>query len=115
MCASAILRVPGNSASNVWFTCFATSPTALILCFQNTSLVLGVQAFRGGALCGSLTRLAVHWPTDPVAVINFHYRVYFPVNYITSERLAVRTLCRSDQGYFVFAGLPVLASLTYFH
>jgi hypothetical protein len=44
----------GNGGSNIWFKFFATGTTASISCFQNTSLVIAVQAFSGGPACGSL-------------------------------------------------------------
>jgi len=54
-CAPAPTCGTGTNASNVWFRFFAASNTATISCFQNTSLVLGIQAFSGGPLCGALT------------------------------------------------------------
>jgi hypothetical protein len=47
---------PSNDASNIWFKFFPTGPTATISCFQNSSLVIGIQAFSGSA-CGALTEL----------------------------------------------------------
>jgi hypothetical protein len=46
-----------NSGSDIWFTFYASAPTALISCFQNTSLIIGVQAFKGGPSCGSLVEI----------------------------------------------------------
>src|SRR5690349_8269093 len=46
-----------TNASNVWFKFYAAGPTALISCFQNSSFVIGIQAFSGGPACGSLTEL----------------------------------------------------------
>jgi len=47
----------GNNASNIWFKFYATATTATISCFQNTSLVIAVQAFNGGPACGTLTEI----------------------------------------------------------
>jgi hypothetical protein len=45
-----------NNASNVWFKFFPTGPTAMISCFQNSSFVIGIQAFSGST-CGALTEI----------------------------------------------------------
>ncbi len=47
----------GNNGSNIWFKFFATGSTASISCFQNTSLVIAVQALSGGPACGSLVNI----------------------------------------------------------
>jgi hypothetical protein len=47
----------GNNGSNIWFKFLPLSSTATISCFQNTSLVLGIQAFKGVLTCGSLTEI----------------------------------------------------------
>ncbi len=54
-----------RDASNVWFSFFASSSTVRISCFQNTSLVLGIQAFRGGPSCGALTELGCVLSSGP--------------------------------------------------
>jgi len=46
-----------ESASNVWFRFYAAGTTATISCFQNSSFVIGIQAFSGGPACGALTNL----------------------------------------------------------
>lgn len=47
----------GQNGSNIWFKFYPLGPTATISCFQNTSLVLAIQAFSGGPACGSLTEI----------------------------------------------------------
>ena len=47
----------GNDASNVWFKFVPAAATATISCFQNSSLIIGIQAFSGGPACGSLTEM----------------------------------------------------------
>ncbi len=48
---------PAITASNIWFKFFAAATTAKISCFQNTSFVIGIQAFSGGSACGSLVEI----------------------------------------------------------
>ncbi len=57
VCAPAPSCGTANNASNAWFKFFAISSTANISCFQNTSFVIGIQAFSGGPLCGTLTQI----------------------------------------------------------
>src|SRR5882757_308461 len=47
---------PSHDASNVWFKFFPTGTSATISCFQNTSLVIGIQAFSGSS-CGALAEM----------------------------------------------------------
>ncbi len=46
-----------QNGSNIWFKFYPLGPTATISCFQNTSLVICIQAFSGGPACGSLTEI----------------------------------------------------------
>ncbi|HEV2480579.1 MAG TPA: hypothetical protein VGS79_12975 [Puia sp.] len=46
-----------QNGSNIWFKFYPLGPTVTISCFQNSSLVLGIQAFSGGPACGSLTEI----------------------------------------------------------
>jgi len=64
--------VVSHNASNVWFKFYASSSTAVISCFQNTSLVLGLQAFKGGPLCGSLTELGCALSSGPSSGVQLH-------------------------------------------
>ncbi|HSC38289.1 MAG TPA: T9SS type A sorting domain-containing protein [Chitinophagaceae bacterium] len=56
--------IPLNTASNVWFKFFPTGTTATISCFQNTSLVIGIQAFSGST-CGALTDMGCALSAGP--------------------------------------------------
>jgi hypothetical protein len=51
--------------SNVWFKFYAYQTDVLLSCFQNTSLVIGIQAFSGGPSCGSLTEIGCAVATGP--------------------------------------------------
>ena len=46
-----------KDASNIWFKFYPLGSTATISCFQNSSFVIGIQAFTGGPACGSLTQI----------------------------------------------------------
>ena len=46
-----------QNASNVWFKFYALGPSVTISCFQNSSFVIGIQAFSGGPACGSLMQI----------------------------------------------------------
>lgn len=46
-----------QNGSNIWFKFYPLGATATISCFQNTSFVIGIQAFTGGPSCGSLTEI----------------------------------------------------------
>jgi hypothetical protein len=110
---------PGNSASNVWFTFFATSPTALISCFQNTSLVLGIQAFNGSALCGSLTQIGCALAGGPSSGVQlslsgllpgklYYFRIFGSANPV-SQRTGLYCFCGSS-GLGNFNILPMIVS-----
>lgn len=43
-----------NNASDIWFKFYASLPNVVLSCIQNTSLVIGIQAFDGTG-CGALT------------------------------------------------------------
>ena len=65
--------VVSHNASNVWYKFYASSANAVISCFQNTSLVLGIQAFKGGGpLCGSLTELGCALSSGPSSGVQLH-------------------------------------------
>lgn len=46
-----------TNGSDIWFKFYAAAGTVSIASFQNTSLVIGLQAFSGGPTCGSLTSI----------------------------------------------------------
>jgi hypothetical protein len=48
--------VAANNASDIWFKFYPTYSNVTLACVQNTSLVIGIQAFEGSA-CGSLSEL----------------------------------------------------------
>lgn len=106
----------GWNASNVWFTFYATGPTALISCFQNTSLVLGIQAFSGGPSCGSLTQIGCALSGGPSSGVQlplsglnygqlYYFRIFGSANPV-SQRTGLYCFCGS-KGLNDFTILPV--------
>lgn len=106
----------GWNASNVWFTFYASGPTALISCFQNTSLVLGIQAFSGGPACGSLTQLGCAISGGPSSGVQlslsglhygqlYYFRIFGSANPV-SQRTGLYCFCGS-KGLNDFTILPV--------
>jgi hypothetical protein len=111
--------VPGKSASNVWFSFFASAPTAVISCFQNTSLVLGVQAFNGGLLCGSLTEIGCALSGGPSSGVQlslsgllpgklYYFRIFGSATPV-SQRTGLYCFCGSS-GLGNFNILPLIVS-----
>ncbi|MFT3934170.1 MAG: hypothetical protein QM726_11180 [Chitinophagaceae bacterium] len=109
--------MPARTASNVWYKFFASSTNAVISCFQNTSLVLGVQAFSGGPLCGSLTELGCALSSGPssgvqLSLSNLHigtlyyFRVFGSATPV-SQRTGLYCFCGST-GLNNFIILPVI-------
>jgi len=64
--------VVSHNASNVWYKFYASSANAVISCFQNTSLVLGIQAFNGGPSCGTLIELGCALSSGPSSGVQLH-------------------------------------------
>lgn len=110
---------PSRDASNVWYSFFAGGSTARISCFQNTSLVLGIQAFRGGPSCGSLIELGCTLSSGPSsgAQLNlsgltagtlYYFRIFGSANPV-SQRTGLYCFCGST-GLNNFLILPALVS-----
>lgn len=110
---------PSRDASNVWYTFFASSSTARISCFQNTSLVLGVQAFRGGPTCGSLTELGCALSSGPSSGVQlnlsgltagtlYYFRIFGSATPV-SQRTGLYCFCGST-GLNTYLILPALVS-----
>lgn len=68
----------GNNGSNIWFKFLPLSSTATISCFQNTSLVLGIQAFKGGPTCGSLIEIGCALAGGPSSGVQLHLSGLIP-------------------------------------
>ncbi|HTL10381.1 MAG TPA: hypothetical protein VL307_19035 [Chitinophagaceae bacterium] len=117
-CAPApICGVLGNSGSDIWFRFYASNATALISCFQNTSLVLGIQAFSGGLTCGSLVTIGCALSLGPSSGVQlrlnglqpgtlYYFRIFGSANPV-SQRTGLYCFCGST-GLGNYLILPVL-------
>lgn len=76
-----------NTSSDIWFKFYAAAETVTIKGFQNTSFVLGVQAFSGGSTCGTLTDIGCATASGPSSGVTltlsgltvgeiYYYRVF---------------------------------------
>jgi hypothetical protein len=92
-----------QNGSNVWFKFYPLGPTATISCFQNSSLVLGIQAFSGGPACGSLTEIGCALAGGPSSGVQlaltglkpgqlYYFRIYGSSNPL-SQRTGIYCFC----------------------
>jgi hypothetical protein len=106
-----------NNASDIWFKFYANSTTAKISCFQNTSFVIGVQAFNGGPTCGSLVEIGCALAGGPSSGVQltltgltvgqlYYYRIYGSSPQ-QSQRSGIYCFCGSTglDNYVLASGL----------
>ena len=109
--------VAANNGSNIWFKFYASASTVTISCFQNTSFVIGVQAFSGGPTCGSLTQIGCAIAAGPSSGVNltmtgltvgelYYYRIFGSSGPI-SQRTGIYCFCGTTglDNYVLAAGL----------
>ncbi|MBS1565059.1 MAG: T9SS type A sorting domain-containing protein, partial [Bacteroidetes bacterium] len=100
----------GNSswnASNVWFRFYAGGTTATISCFQNSSFVIGIQAFTiSGLLCSGLTELGCALAGGPSSGVQlpltgltpgklYYFRIFGSASPV-SQRTGIYCFCGSQ-------------------
>jgi hypothetical protein len=56
--------LPAQNASDIWFKFYPSFANVTIACIQNTSMVIGIQAFSGGT-CGGLTQIGCALAAGP--------------------------------------------------
>jgi len=106
-----------NNGSDIWFRFYASNATAVISCFQNTSLVLGIQAFSGGPTCGSLVTIGCALSLGPSSGVQlpltglqpgvqYYFRIFGSANPL-SQRTGLYCFCGST-GLGNYLILPVL-------
>lgn len=108
---------PSSNASNIWFKFYASASTVTISCFQNTSFVIGVQAFSGEATCGSLTQIGCAIAGGPSSGVNltisgltvgelYYYRI-FGSSVPISQRTGIYCFCGTTglDNYILASGL----------
>src|SRR5688500_17474388 len=106
-----------NNGSNIWFKFYASASTVTISCFQNTSFVIGVQAFSGEATCGSLTQIGCAIAGGPSSGVNltisgltvgelYYYRI-FGSSVPISQRTGIYCFCGTTglDNYILASGL----------
>lgn len=92
-----------NSASDIWFRFYASSDNVVISGFQNTSFVIGLQAFSGSTTCGSLSTIGcavasgpssgVSLPLTGLAVGELYYFRIFGSAGPISQRSGIYCFC----------------------
>jgi hypothetical protein len=106
-----------NNGSNIWFKFYAAATTVTISCFQNTSFVIGVQAFNGGPTCGSLTQIGCAVAGGPSSGVNltlsgltigevYYYRIFGSSGPI-AQRTGIYCFCGTTglDNYVLASGL----------
>lgn len=105
----------GKDASNIWFKFYPLGPTVTISCFQNSSLVIGIQAFSGGPACGSLTEIGCARSGGPSSGVQlalsglvpgqlYYFRIFGSATPV-SQRTGIYCFCGTTGLYNV--ALPV--------
>jgi hypothetical protein len=106
-----------NNGSNIWFKFYASATTVTISVFQNTSFVIGVQAFNGGPTCGSLSQIGCTVAGGPSSGANltltgltigelYYYRIYGSSGPVT-QRTGIYCFCGTTglDNYVLASGL----------
>lgn len=99
-----------NNASNVWFKFYATGTTAIISCFQNSSFVIGIQAFSGGPACGSLTEMGCALAGGPSSGVQLHLSGLTPGGLYYFRIFGSSTPVSQRSGIYCFCGTTGLSS-----
>ncbi len=109
--------LPVHNGSDIWFKFLPTGTTATISCYQNTSLVIGIQAFSGGPACGSLTEIGCTLAGGPSSGVQlnlsgltpgklYYYRIFGSATPV-SQRTGLYCFCGSTGlGGTVLAAAP---------
>ncbi len=99
-----------NNASNEWFKFYAAASTAMISCFQNTSFVIGVQAFNGGPACGSLTEIGCAMAGGPSSGVILNLSGLTPGKLYYFRIFGNATPVSQRTGLFCFCGTTGLSN-----
>ena len=105
-CAPAPSCATANpTGSDIWYKFYASSTSVTISSFQNTSFVIGLQAFSGGPTCGSLVTIGCSLAAGPSSGVSltmsgltagalYYFRVFGSASSI-SQRTGVYCFCGS--------------------
>jgi hypothetical protein len=99
------------NASNVWFKFFPMAATATISCFQNTSLVLGIQVLSGGPLCGTLTQIGCGVSAGPSSGVQVNLTGLIPGNLYYFRIFGSATPVSQRTGLYCFCGTTGLSNV----
>jgi hypothetical protein len=100
-----------QNGSNIWFKFYPLGPTATISCFQNTSLVLGIQAFSGGPACGSLTELGCAKSGGPSSGVQLSLSGLLPGHLYYFRVFGSSTPPSQRTGIYCFCGTTGLSNV----
>jgi hypothetical protein len=110
ICAPAPSCGTATNGSNVWFKFFATGSTATISCFQNTSFVIGIQAFSGGPLCGTMTQVGCAVAAGPSSGVQLGLTGLVPGNLYHFRIFGSATPVAQRTGLYCFCGTTGLSN-----
>jgi hypothetical protein len=111
LCAPAPSCGTATNASNVWYKFFPMASTATISCFQNTSLVIGVQVFSGGPLCGTLTQIGCAVSGGPSSGVQVNLTGLIPGNLYYFRVFGSATPVSQRTGLYCFCGTTGLSNV----
>lgn len=91
------------NSSNIWFTFYPSASSVTLSAFQNTSFVVGLQAFSGSNTCASLNEIGCALAGGPSSGVNlilngltvgekYYFRVYGSAS-SASQRTGIYCFC----------------------
>jgi hypothetical protein len=94
--------IAAQDASDIWFKFYPSYPNVILACIQNTSMVIGIQAFSAGA-CGSLTEIGcakaggpssgVQLPLNGLNTGQLYYFRIFGSSHTNPQRSGIYCFC----------------------
>jgi hypothetical protein len=99
-----------HDASNVWFKFYASASNVVISCFQNTSLVIGVQVFNGGPFCGSLIEIGCALSGGPSSGVAVNLSGLIPGHLYYFRIFGSATPVSQRTGLYCFCGTTGLSN-----
>ena len=100
-----------HNGSDIWFKFLPSGTTATISCFQNTSLIIGVQAFSGGPTCGSLTEIGCALSGGPSSGVQLHLSGLVPGTLYYYRIFGSATPPSQRTGLYCFCGSTGLGGI----
>jgi hypothetical protein len=100
-----------HDASNVWFKFYAMNSNVVISCFQNTSLIIGVQAFNGGPACSSLSEMGCAVSGGPSSGVSLSLSGLLPGHLYYFRIFGSATPVSQRTGLYCFCGTTGLSDI----